>query len=200
MRRAAARPAAILAAATVLAAIGVASFAAEPSKRKEVTVLPAIRGCSGSSIAQFPGAFGDSRNFRVGPTVIVGGAEVGGMKPSQVRLVGRDGFKMPFLLRAGRRVTLRIRPAGRRNVRLDYGVRRDARPHLGTLPYEITFIACSRGQRGNSDVDGKPVTFWSGGFVFRDVPVCVPLEFVIDAETPVRRVLSLADRRCRRKH
>jgi hypothetical protein len=184
--------------AVVAVAAAVSVAACGTGQRKTATVVPpvaaTVNDCATRSQAAFPHAYTDPGNLVVGPAVIVGGSEAGRTDPAMVRPAG-PGWKMPVLVLAGRRVTIRIRPPGRLDARLDYQSATPAQP-LRELPYEVTFIACKPNERSGSDADGRPVTFWSGGFQFRKLPICVPLEFGIDGRRQVRWSLSLGKGGC----
>ncbi len=158
---------------------------------------PAVVGCAEQSGARFPAAYTTPGNLVVGPLAIIGGVGAGALTPNEINRYGRGWWKMPVLVRAGHKVTITIRPSGRRDARLAYTHPADGRrATIRNTPYdEMTFTACS-GRRSQSSADGRPVTFWSGGFVYRKLPVCIPLKIAIDGRAPVQRSLSLADPGC----
>src|SRR5215216_4782969 len=151
-----------------------------------------VENCSSRSEAGFPSAFSDPANVVVGPLVLVGAADT---PPETVREFGGD--KIPALVRAGHRVTValprRVRPfAGLGYGPLPEGV--ELSPRDGHRV--VTFVACRPGIPSGSDVDGRPVTFWSG-FVLVSSPRCVPVDVWVDAEpTPRRIALPMGVGRC----
>jgi hypothetical protein len=164
-----------------------AAHVQEPERPRGV-----VENCSTHSEASFPGAFTDQGNVVVGPLVLVGAAYT---DAATVRRFG--GNKFPALVRAGHRVTVALSKRTRRVAGLGYGPLPEGvelKPRDGHRV--VTFIACRRGKRSGSDVDGRPVTFWSG-FVLTTAPRCVPLEVWVDAEpTPRKVALPLGVRRC----
>ncbi|MBJ7521721.1 MAG: hypothetical protein JHC84_18625 [Solirubrobacteraceae bacterium] len=173
-----------------LAVLGV-SFSGTASAASTAKV-----GCGQKSGGQFPGAFEAPANLVVGPFVLVGWHQ--GTSSVFAANPGRPlRWKMPAFVRDGRRVTVRIAREARDRARLAYATR-DA-VALSDHPWQITFTACSRkkGERSHSSVDGKPVTFWSGGVVFQTAPACVPIEFRHDWSRVWRtRTLKLATTDC----
>lgn len=147
-------------------------------------------GCKQKAGAEFPGAFDDRNNLVVGPLVLVGWHRAASEVFATV--VGRQlGWKMPLLVRDGRRVTVRIAAEARQRAQLSYG--------RGPAARQITFTACSRekGERSWSSVDGEPVTFWAGGVSFESAPACVPIQFRHDRSKVWRtRTLRLATTDC----
>jgi hypothetical protein len=139
--------------------------------------------------AAFPGAFTSSRNLVVGPLVMVGAAGTPSFAPSF------HGQKFPLLLKPGHRVTLELSVRTRRGAALGYGPLPQGDVGVAQAHRVVTFIACPRGA-SESEVDGKPVTFWSGGVLVKS-PRCVPLRVWIDrASSPRRVVIRLGVDRC----
>lgn len=175
------------------------SVAAGASVALGASAAPAAElGCRQKSGGQFPGAFADPANLTVGPATLVGWHR--GASAAFIAVVGRPlGWKMPLLVRDGRRVTVRIAAAARDRARLHYGnLVRDG-DEVADHPRQITFTACSRRkrERSHSSVDGVPVTFWSGGVVFENAPACVPIEFRHDRSRVWRtRTLKLGTTDC----
>jgi hypothetical protein len=150
-------------------------------------------GCGQRSEADFPGAYSDPDNMRIGPLVFVGGVRVADDPPRVIRKY--DGQKLQLLVRAGRVVTVSIPRHAREGARLAYGWMRDGRRRLEDMPHTITFKACRRGRPSGSTANG-PVTFWPGLVMVRE-PGCVPLRAWVDDERrPRRRVMSLGAGRC----
>lgn len=179
------------AAARLCVSVVVCALAAAPAQAREV-------GCKQKSGAEFPGAFDDPANLIVGPLVLVGWHR--GASELFIAVVDRPFFwKMPLLVRDGRRVHVRIAAGTRQRARLSYG--RGARDdrEVTDFPWQITFTACSRekGERSWSSVDGKPVTFWAGGVIFERAPTCIPIEFRHDRSRVWRtRTLRLGTTDC----
>jgi hypothetical protein len=147
-------------------------------------------------MASFPGGFTSRRNVVVGPLALQG---AGAPTPaSVVREFG--GNKFPLLVKAGRRVTVRITGRARRYAGLAYGglgkrPLPEGQIRLRDTAREMTFVAC-QGPSG-SDADGEPVTFWSGSVV-AERPLCVPLDVFVDGDpSPRRAVVDLGGRNCR---
>jgi hypothetical protein len=182
---------AAIASIAVALAVGLALVARGDSTRRE-RPKGVVENCSTRSMASFPGAFSDSNNVVVGPFVLVGAAHT---TASTVREFG--GNKFPALVRAGHRVTVAIPREARRDAALGYGPlpeRVELEPRDGHPV--VTFIACRRGKRSGSSVDGRPVTFWSG-FVLVSSPRCLPLDVWVDDEPSPRRVdLHMGVRSC----
>jgi hypothetical protein len=150
-------------------------------------------GCAQRSEADFPGAFSDPDNMRIGPLTFVGGVRTAQDPPSVIR--EHDGQKLPLLVRAGHVVTVRIPRQARDRARLAYGPLPQGRVRLEEAHHTITFRACRRGRPSGSSAP-EPVTFWSGFVMVRE-PGCVPLlAWVDDEPSPRRRVMSLGAGRC----
>lgn len=151
-----------------------------------------VENCSTRSEASFPGAFTDRSNVVVGPLVLVGATYT---DAATVRQFG--GNKFPALVRAGHRVTVALSKRTRRVAGLGYGPLPEGVELTARDGHRVvTFIACRHGRRSGSDVDRRPVTFWSG-FVMTTAPRCVPLEVWVDSEpTPRHVTLALGKRRC----
>jgi hypothetical protein len=110
---------------------------------------------------------------------------------------GRDGGnKFPLLVRAGHRVTVELSSRTRRVAGLAYGPLPQGEVHLRGAHRVVTFVACAHGVKSGSTVDGRPVTFWSGGVIARS-PRCVPLRIWVDREAlPRHAVIRFDVRRC----
>ena len=186
----------VLAAAAPVAA---AAPAAAPSG------APAARtvDCGGRSIGTFRGVVGSPGSLRIGPLWLAfGGQAAARAAPETLRDLG--WWKMPALLRPGHTATLRIAASHRRLAGWTYGpqagvARRGVPAALRHTQHTITLRACRPGVRPpDSTVDGRRVTFWSGGIVFTRAPLCVPVEVWVDEERrPRRTTLSLGAGRCR---
>ena len=188
----------IVAVVDVVAVVGsvVAALSEGGDTATAKPATPMVARCADQSGAGFPNAYTNPANLIVGPVAIVGGVGAGKLTAAVIEQDGRGSWKMPVLVRAGHTATITIRPSGRRDARLAYSHAVGGPPTIHNVPYdEVTFVACNE-QRSQSSSDGEPVTFWSGGFVYRTVPVCVPLSIVIDRRAPVQRSLSLADHSC----
>ena len=149
-----------------------------------------VADCSMQSGASFPGAFENPRNLVVGPLVITGA------RGTPAFSTAAHGNKFPLLVRIGHRVTLELSPRTRRGAGLAYGPLPQGDIGVRKAHRVVTFIACKDGEGSASDVDGKPVTFWSGGVVAYS-PRCVPIRVWIDRErVPRRVVIRLGVTRC----
>jgi hypothetical protein len=133
-------------------------------------------GCRNRSSAGFPGALSDRRNLTIGPLTLVGGAEAGwAASAPTIRKLG--WWKAPLLLQEGATAVVSVAWDARRVAGLGWGPAEEGRA--------LRLEACGEGS--GSDIDGTPVTFWSGGFTLSRVPACVPLDVWIGLE-PARRV------------
>lgn len=149
-----------------------------------------VANCAMQSGASFPGAFTSSRNLVVGPLVMIGARGTPAFSSSF------HGQKFPLLLKAGHRVTLELSLTTRKGAALGYGPLPQGDVGVDKGHRVVTFIACRRGA-SDSEADGKPVTFWSGG-VLVNSPRCVPLSVWVDgASSPRRVVIRLGVDRCR---
>jgi hypothetical protein len=148
-----------------------------------------VADCSMQSGASFPGAFKNPRNLVVGPLVMTGARGTSGFSTAF------HGNKFPLLVRNGHRVTLELSRRTRSGAGLAYWPLPQGDIGVREAHRVVTFIACNAG-RSMSDVDGKPVTFWSGGIVASS-PRCVPIRVWIDRR-PVPRnvVIRLGVTRC----
>ena len=107
------------------------------------------------------------------------------------------GQKFPLLVRNGHRVTLQLTRRTRKFAALGYGPLPQGDVRVRDGHRIVTFIACARTQGSASDVDGRRVTFWSGG-VLATSPRCVPIRVWIDAApSPRQVVIRLGVDRCR---
>lgn len=183
-----------------LAVVGMVVLAAlaglvDPRLRTSVAAskLVATAGCDDQSEASFPGAFARRQNLVVGPLVFSGLRDMS--TASRENITQHGGFKSPALLRPGHTVKVSVDRNARSVARLDYVHARDAQPAFADLPHTIRFTACSAG-RAESDVDGQPVTFWSGFFRLTGVPACVPITITIDRRRSLHRRLPVAGGRC----
>jgi hypothetical protein len=186
----------LVVAAVAVASVSIVGCGSTPRKSVAVVtpVAGEVRSCSTRSQAPFPHAYSDPANLVIGPAVIVGGAEAGRTDPALVP--PGDAWKMPMLVMAGHRVTVSILPPGRPDARLRYRAETPPAHPLSELPYEVTFIACKPQERSGSNVDGRSVTFWSGGFQYRKLPSCVVLDIEVDGRHPVQRSLALGRGGC----
>lgn len=146
---------------------------------------PATATCRNQSGAEFPGAFTDPDNVVVGPLAFVGLRGAATTTPNNLKRFG--GYKSPLLVRAGRTATISIDPAARSFVRLNHG---GFRGPFRRLPHTIRAAACPERQ-ALSDVDGRPVTFWSGFFVVTR-PGCVPVTITVRRRAPVTQTIGFA--------
>ena len=140
--------------------------------------------------ASFPGAFTNPQNLVVGPLVMTGARAPTSFSPAF------HGNKFPLLVRRGHRVTLELSRQTRRGAGLAYGPLPQGDVDVEQAHRVVTFVACKAGQASMSDVDGKPVTFWSGGVLAYSAR-CVPIRVWIDRErSPRRVVIRLGVARC----
>jgi hypothetical protein len=140
--------------------------------------------------ASFPGAFTSTRNLVVGPLVMIGAGGTATFSSSF------HGQKFPLLVKDGHRVTLELSVTTRRGAALGYGPLPQGDVGVDEAHRVVTFIACRRGA-SDSEADGKPVTFWSGGVLVKS-PRCVPLGVWVDgASSPRRVVIRLGVDHCR---
>jgi hypothetical protein len=145
---------------------------------------PVHERCSTRSEAEFGGAFHDPENLVAGPFVLVGGAR---LTTAEV-LASHDGQKFPVLVRAGKRVTVRVPEGVRDYVSLGYGPLPQGNVEYADGHPAVTFTACPPGGPSSSSAGpGEPVTFWSG-FVFATQPSCAPLDVYVDGESSPRRL------------
>jgi hypothetical protein len=176
-----------IAVATAVAATLAASGWAETAVKRPRGVL---EDCSTQSWASFPGAFTNTRNLVVGPLSLTGA----GGTPTFSSTYG--GNKFPLLVRSGHRVTVELSRRTRRVAGLAYGPLPQGEVRLRDTHRVVTFVACPADHDSQSDADGRPVTFWSGGVLARS-PRCVPLRVWVDAErSPRRAVIRLGVDRC----
>src|SRR5919197_581667 len=154
------------------ALVTAAAFALAASTASTEAPRGVVADCSMQSGASFPGAFKNPRNLVVGPLVMAGARGTPGFSTSF------HGNKFPLLVRNGHRVTLELSRPTRRGAGLAYGPLPQGDIGVRKAHRVVTFIACKHGEGSMSDVDGKPVTFWSGG-VLAYSPRCVPRRVVI---------------------
>jgi hypothetical protein len=143
--------------------------------------------CSTQSGAEFPAAFTDPANLVVGPLALIGGTYT---DPETVREFG--GNKFPLLVKAGHTVTVRLAPDARAIAGLAYGPLPQGETKMRDTHTSVTFAACSS-REAVSRADDEPVTFWSGGVLTR-MPVCIPLDVIVDGSPPRRVGLGLGAR------
>lgn len=143
--------------------------------------------CRNRSMAAFPGGFVAQSNLIAGPLSIVGAKGAG--TPSGAQTIRELGWwKSPVLVAAGRTVTVRVAASSKHSVRLTgYAGHGAPRAAFQTQPAAVSFRACSPNERSGSTADGRPVTFWSGGFAVRRLPVCAELIVRVDDEPYTRR-------------
>lgn len=172
---------------TAIAAVGLAVAASGAAGQRPRGV---VADCASRSEATFPGAYTNRRNLVVGPLALIGAGGTAWWD----RAAG--GNKFPLLLRAGHRVTLELSARTRTFAGLAYGPLPQGQTSLRDAHRVVTFIACRRGGPSGSNVDGRPVTFWSGGVLARS-PRCVPLRVWVDAaRSPRPAVIRFGVRSC----
>lgn len=151
------------------------------------TGLPTA-SCGNRSMAAFPQGFVARSNLIVGPLSFVGAKDAG--TPSGARTIRELGWwKSPVLVAAGRAVTVRVAANSKDSVRLT-GYAGQVAPGAAfqTQPTAVRFQACSPNERSGSTADGRPVTFWSGGFAVQRVPVCAELNIKVVGEPSARHI------------
>lgn len=141
-----------------------------------------VADCSMQSGASFPGAFTSPENLVVGPLVMIGARGAPAFSSAF------HGNKFPLLVKEGHRVTLELSARVRKGAGLAYWPLPQGDIGVRQAHRVVTFIACRANQRSQSNVDGRPVTFWSGGVVALS-PRCVPLRVWIDGARSPRRVV-----------
>jgi hypothetical protein len=171
--------AALAATATLAAPVGAA-----PASAKTI-------GCGHQSIAGFPHAFSNPDNLRIGPLAFVDALR--GRADTPEGIARAHGVKSPAVLRPGHTAVVSVDRADRSFARLEYSS--SDRGRFRRLPHTVRFESCSRSRAG-SNVDGAPVTFWSGFFVLRHAPACVGLTVSMDDRRPVHRTLAFARPSC----
>jgi hypothetical protein len=171
------------------------AVSAWPATGKESRLHPrgAVENCATQSGADFPGAFTSPHNLVVGPLVLVG---AGGTPQFVWDPISNEGFqKFQVLVKEKHRVTVELSRRTRRGAGLAYGPLPQGENYLSDTHRVVTFAACRSGSASN--VDGRPVTFWSGGIIALS-PRCVPLLVWIDKRrTPSRVVIHFGVTDCR---
>lgn len=149
--------------------------------------------CDSQSEASFPNAFSGPEHLVVGPLAFWHLREIEDATVANLRQ--HDGWKSPALVRPGHTVTVSVDRSTRSYARLSYGHVPGRDPSdLRTLPHTVRFKSCGR-RRALSDVDGHPVTFWSGFVVIRKA-ACLPLTIQVDRRRPRHRALPVAGAEC----
>jgi hypothetical protein len=184
---------AAVAAAAASAAAAIAGGGAGASAGPLAAAQSAVEaiGCGSQSQASFLHAFTSPTSVVVGPLAFVALRDM--RTATSENIVAHGGFKSPALVRPGHRVTISIDPPARSFARLRYS-HHGERP-FARLPHAIRLVACDRSRAG-SDVDGSPVTFFSGFFELRRAPACVPVTVTVDRRAPRHLRLSVARGAC----
>jgi hypothetical protein len=150
--------------------------------------------CANQSEASFPGAFDPAENVVVGPLSFWRLKAIHETTMDDIRRFG--GVKSPALVRPGHTVKVTIDRPARSFARLAYvHVRGRDGDDFAAYPHTVRFKACNR-DRAESDVDGRPVTFWSGFFLLRKSPACLPLTIRVDRRAARHRELSVGGGEC----
>jgi hypothetical protein len=150
--------------------------------------------CASQSVASFPHAFSRPEDLVVGPLAFWDLLDI--RDATVENLLEHDGWKSPALVRPGQTVTVSVDRSARSFARLHYvHVAGRDRSDLPALPHTVRFKSCSK-RRALSDVDGHPVTFWSGFVVIRRAPACLPLTIRVDRRRPRHRELSVGGGKC----
>lgn len=172
----------------VIWGLGLASFVASPA----ASASSVAATCAHQSGASFHPPRAQDMSF--GPLRFTGLRLARKTTAQDLRESG-GSWKSPVLLGPGHIVTVSIDPSARSFARLDYTHGRDGA--WESMPHAVRFASCSAkkaqsevvpgnwsGGSAPANLPGKPVTFWSGGFLFKK-PGCVPLTIRIDRK-PVR--------------
>jgi|SRR5919198_2036772 hypothetical protein len=171
-------------------ALAIACLAAVPLPTAAHRPEGVVERCSGQSGASFPHAFTSRDNVVVGPLVLDGAGRF-----TDAETVRRfHGNKFPVLVAAGHRVTIALSHRTRRYASLGYGPLPSHELTARDGHRVVTFVSCDR-KRAASDVDGRPVTFWSG-FVLTSRPRCVIMDVWVDRERTPRRAAIPLGRPC----
>ena len=143
-----------------------------------------VKTCAQQSFAGFGGAYDDPRNLVVGPLAGVGARA----QDYDGAYEGRYRWKMPMLMRPGRRATVRIGAAAAGFARLSFGTGHwnFARSHR-----RVTFVGCSASKAGSPIGGGRRATFWSGGLTALRTNFCLPLEIRFGTGTIRRRSIPM---------
>jgi hypothetical protein len=150
--------------------------------------------CANQSEAGFPGAFDPAENLVVGPLSFWRLKNIRETTMDDIRRFG--GFKSPALVRPGRIVKVSIDRPARSNARLAYvHVRGRDGNDFDVHPHTVRFQPCDR-EHADSNVDGRPVTFWSGFFLLRKSPACLPLTIRVGRRPARHRELSVGGADC----
>jgi hypothetical protein len=150
--------------------------------------------CANQSEAGFPGAFDSPESLVVGPLSFVLLQHIREVTMDEIRLFG--GVKSPALVRPGHTVKVSIDRPARSFARLAYvHVRGRDSEDFDAHPHTVRFKACDR-DRAESNVDGRPVTFWSGFFLLRKSPACLPVTIRVDRRPARHRDLSVGGADC----
>jgi len=173
---------------SILISLALVAPAARASARGVETAT-----CASQSKASFPQAFSRPEHLAVGPLAFWHLREIDDATVENLR--EHDGWKSPALVRPGHTVTVSVGRSARSYARLQYVHVPGRDPSdLRAFPHTVRFKSCSR-RRAQSDVDGRPVTFWSGFVVIRKA-ACLPLTIRVDRRRPRHRELSVADAEC----
>jgi hypothetical protein len=196
VRAAAVAGAAVLAGASAaaIASVGATAGASASASAGPLAAASAgveAIGCGSQSQAGFVHTFASPTSVVVGPLAFVALRDM--RTVTKENIAAHGGFKSPVLVRPGHRVTVSIDPPARSFARLRYS-HHGERP-FARLPHTIRLVACDRARAG-SDVDGSPVTFWSGFFELRRAPACVPVTVTVDHRAPRHLRLSVAHGAC----
>ena len=180
-------------------AAGAFAAAGGPSARETPTGAASGGGlesvtCARQSSAPFPNAYGRPENLVVGPLAF-SGLRAGTRETTKESLVRFGGVKSAAIVRAGHTVTVSVDRSARSFARLSHGQYGRDSSDLRAFPHTIRFEACSR-SRSRSTVDGHPVTFWSGFFLIKKVPACLPLTITVDRQAPRHRSLPVGGGEC----
>ena len=141
-----------------------------------------------------PNAFERPDNLAVGPLAFAS-LRRSTRETAREDLARFGGVKSPAIVKAGHTVTVSVDRTARSFARLTHGQYGRDGSNLRAFPHTIRFEACSR-SRLQSTVDGQPATFWSGFFLLKKVPACLPLTITVGRQAPRHRSLPVGAGEC----
>ena len=145
-----------------------------------------VERCADSEVADF-GRLHSSHNLVIGPLTLDSGGDDPARALANLQRIG--WVKNPALVLPGHTVTLAIATRAQHRAGLLYisNAAGHSPPRLRDTVPKVTFVACDRAH-SLSTAAGRPVTFWSGGFLATHYPACVPLDIRVDRERKVRHL------------
>ncbi len=167
-------------AATAVVVVALASLAAAHAAAPHRAAT-----CANQSLVSSPTRFGGTGAIVVGPLSFGGGnyahVDLTGPVPSYL--------KTGALVLRGHRVTMKIAQTPPRTTGFIGMPESGGGDGLAASKASVTLIACGRHQRTSHAIDGRAVTFWSGGFSKPSAPACVPVDVYVDHSRHARRVV-----------